>query len=160
MFTQCNKLTQLDLTHAQFIDEPEDRNVKFPKEIQLESLYMRGVAIDFAHLEMLIPSCENSLQVLDISRCKNMTPQAIQLVLSRCLCLTEVNFCGLKHATFICSNLTPNIEKISLATTDASAEDIKMLVRRCNKIKELDISHTKIVIVEVTMKSFYICGAL
>ena len=150
LFTQCYKLTKLDLTHAHFMDAPEDRNVEFPKEIQLESLYMRGVAIDFAYLEMLIPSCENSLQVLDISRCKNMTRQAIELVVSRCLRLTEVNFCGLKHATFICNNLTPNIEKVSLASTDASAEDIKMLVRRCNKIKELDISHTKIVIVEVT----------
>ena len=149
LLTQCNKLTQLDLTCARFKDEPEDRNVKFPTKIKLESLYMRGFDMDFKNLEMLIPSCENSLQVLDISRCKNMTPQAIQLVVSRCLCLTDVNFCGLKHATFICNNLTPNIERVSLSTTDISTEDIKMLVRRCNKIKELDISHNKIVMREV-----------
>ena len=149
LFTQCYKLTQLDLTRAHFIDEPEDTNFKFPKEIQLESLFMSGFDIHYTHLEMLIPSCEKSLQVLDISRCKNVTPQAIQLIVSRCLRLISVDFCGLKHAGFICNNLTPNIEKVSLSATDISNEDIKMLVRRCNKIKELDISNTKIEITEV-----------
>ena len=149
LFTQCNKLTQLDLTRAHFKDEPEDTNVKFPKKIQLESLYMRGLDIDFTHLEMLIPPCEKSLQVLDISRCKNMTPQSIQLIVSRCLRLIAVDFSGLNCAALICNNLTPNIEKVSLSATKVSNEDIKILVRRCNKIKELDISHTQIVLAEV-----------
>ena len=45
---------------------------------------------------------------------------------------------------FICKNMTPNIEKVSLSSTDVSNDDIKTLVGRCNKIKELDISHTAI----------------
>ena len=45
---------------------------------------------------------------------------------------------------FICKNMTPNIEKVSLSSTNVSNDDIKTLVRRCNKIKELDISHTAI----------------
>ena len=149
LLTQCNKLTDLDLTHAHFIDEPENRNIKFPMKSHLESLYMRGFGIQFTHLEMLIPSCENSLKVLDISYCKNITPQAIELIVSRCLYLIAVDFMDLKHTAFICKNLTTNIERISLSNTDISNEDIKMLVSRCNKIKELDISHTKIVIKEV-----------
>ena len=150
--TQCNKLILLDLTDARFINEPEHRNIKFPTKIQLESLYMRGFGrgfeIEFAYLEMLIISCENSLKVLDVSYCRNMTPQAIQLVVSRCLHLTTVNFCGLKHTAIICQNLTPTIEKISLSHTDVSNEDFKILVRRCNKIKVLNISHTKVEIDE------------
>ena len=42
--------------------------------------------------------------------------------------------------------MTSNIEKVSLSKTDISNEDIKILVSRCKKIKELDISHTKILI--------------
>ena len=148
LVTQCNKLIHLDLTRAHFLHEPEHGNIKFPTKIQLESLYMRGFEIELPYLEMLISSCENSLKVLDISYCRNMTPQAIQLIVSRCLYLTAVNFCGLKHTAFICQNLTPTIEKISLSHTDISNEDIKMLVRRCNKIKVLNISHTKVVINE------------
>ena len=45
---------------------------------------------------------------------------------------------------FICKNMTPNIEKVSLSSTDVSNDDIKTLVSRCNKIKELDISQTAI----------------
>ena len=78
-----------------------------------------------------------------------MTLQAIQLIVSRCLYLTAVDFMDLKYAAYICKNLTTNIEKISLSHTDISNEDIKILVSRCNKIKELDISHTKIVTNEV-----------
>jgi hypothetical protein len=149
LITQCNKLTDLDITFAHLIDEPEIRNVEFPTKIQLESLYMRRFDFDFTYLKMLIPSCENSLQVLDISHCENMTRQAIELIVTRCLYLTAVDFCGSTHAAFICKNLTSNIEKVGLSTTDISNEDIKRLVRRCNKIKELDISNTKIVIDEV-----------
>ena len=150
LITQCNKLTDLDLSWAHLIDEPKLISFKFPTKIQLQSLYMRGFAnmLDLTHLEMLIP-CENSLQVLDISHCKNMTHQAIELIVTRCLYLTAVDFCGSKHAAFICKNLTTNIEKVGLSTTDVSNKDIKMLVRRCNKIKELDVSHTKVVINKV-----------
>ena len=150
LITQCNKLTDLDLSWAHLIDEPELRSIKVQTKIQLESLYMRGFAnmLDLTHLEMLIP-CENSLQVLDISHCKNMTRQAIELIVTRCLYLTAVDFCGSKHAAFICKNLTTNIEKVGLSTTDLSNKNFKILVRRCNKIKELDVSHTKVVINEV-----------
>ena len=150
LITQCNKLTDLDLSWAHLIDEPELRSIKVQTKIQLESLYMRGFAnlLDLTHLDMLIP-CENSLQVLDISHCKNMTRQAIELIVTRCLYLTAVDFCGTKHAAFICKNLTTNIEKVGLSTTDLSNKNFKILVRRCNKIKELDVSHTKVVLNEV-----------
>ena len=148
LVTQCNKLIHLDLTCARFNNEPEHRNIKFPTKIQLESLCMRGFEIEFTYLEMLIMSCENSLKVLDVSYCRNMTPQAIQLIVSRCLYLTTVNFCGLKHTAIICQNLTPTIEKISLSHSDISNEDFKILVRRCSKIKVLNISHAKVAINE------------
>ena len=161
LITRCNKLTDLDLTDAHIIDEPENNNIRFPTKTHLESLYMRGFDVQFTHLDKLIPSCENSLKVLDISYCENMTLQAIQLIVSRCLYLTAVDFMDLKYAAFICKNLTTNIEKISLSHTDISNEDIKMLVSRCNKIKELDISHTKIVINEVVDEiTFYLSSTL
>ena len=146
ILTRCKKITDLDLTWAHLyldLHTKFNTNIKFPKKTQLESLYLRGFNIGFNLLEMLILSCENSLQVLDISDC-NMTPQAIELVVSRCLHLTAVDFSGEKHVAFICKNMTPNIEKVSLSSTDVSNDDIKTLVSRCNKIKELDISQTAI----------------
>ena len=149
LLTQCNKLTDLDIAWAHLIEEPETSNIEFPTKTQLKSLHMRGFDLDFTYLKTLIQSCENSLQVLDISHCKNTTPLAIELIVTKCLYLTAVDFCGLNHAAFICKNLTPNIEKVGLSTTDLSNEDIKRLVRRCNKIKELDISNTEIIINQV-----------
>ena len=149
LLTQCNKLTDLDIAWAHLVEEPETRNIEFPTKTQLKYLYMRGFDLDFSYLNILIQSCENSLQVLDISHCKNTAPLAIELIVTKCLYLTAVDFCGLNHAAFICKNLTPNIEKVGLSTTDVSNEDIKRLVRRCNKIKELDISNTEIVINQV-----------
>ena len=67
LFTQCNKLTDLDLTWASIIDEIGHRNIKFPTKTQLQSLYIKDCDIKSTHLEMLILSCENSLQLLDFS---------------------------------------------------------------------------------------------
>ena len=75
-----------------------------------------------------------------------MNLEAIRSIVSRCLNLTEVDFRELKHTSFICKNLTSNIVKVSLSSTDVSNEDIKTLVSRCNKIQELDISNTYVAI--------------
>ena len=146
LITRCNKITDLDLSWALLYPDQIITNIKFPRRIQLESLYIRGCDIKSSYLEMFILSCEKSLQVLDISFCKEMTFQAIQLIVSRCLNLTAVDFRESKHTSFICKNLTPNIVKVSLSNTDVSNEDIKRLVSRCNKIQELDISHTHVAI--------------
>ena len=150
LITRCKEITDLDLTWAILFPEETITNIKFPREIKLESLYLRGFDrlfhIRFSYLEMFIQSCEKSLQVLDISSCKKMNFEAIQLIVSRCLNLTEVDFRELKHTSFICKNLTSNIVKVSLSSTDVSNEDIKTLVSRCNKIQELDISNTYVAI--------------
>ena len=146
IMTRCKKITHLDLTWAHLYTDLHTswiRTIKFPKKTQLKSLYLRGFNIGFKFLEMLILSCENTLQLLDISYC-NMTSEAIQLIVSKCLTLTAVDFCGEKDIAFFCKNITPNIEKISLSRTDISNDDIKTLVRRCKKIKELDIYHTSV----------------
>ena len=146
IMTRCKKITHLDLTWAHLhtdLHTSRIKTIKFPKKTQLKSLYLRGFNIGFKFLEMLILSCENTLQVLDISSC-NMTSEAIQLIVSKCLTLTAVDFCEEKHMAFLCKNITPNIEKIDLSSTDVSNDDIKTLVRRCKKIKELDISHTSV----------------
>ena len=150
ILTKCNKLTDLDLTWAHLlVPKIGHKNIKFPKKTQLKSLYLRGFNIKFNLLKLLVLSCENTLQVLDVSYC-NMTPESIELIVSRCLYLTAVDFSGEKHASIICKNVTQNIEKVSLSSTDALNDDIKTLVSRCNKIKKLDISHTDVVIDVVT----------
>ena len=145
LITKCNKITDLNLNWALLLPGGLG-HINFPRKSQLESLHLRGFDIKFNYLEMFIQSCEKSLQVLDISFCKKMTFEVIQLIISKCLNLTAVDFREVKYTTFICKNLTPNIERVSLCSTDVSNEDIKTLVSRCNKIKELDISYTYVVI--------------
>ena len=145
LITQCNKITDLNLNWALLLPGGLE-HTNFPRKTQLKSLHLRGFEIKFNYLEMFIRSFEKSLQVLDISFCKKMTFQEIWLISSRCLNLTEVDFRELKHTSFICKNLTPNIEKVSFCGTDVSNEDIKTLVSRCTKIKELDISCTQVAI--------------
>ena len=114
ILTRCNKLTDLDLTWAHLVvPKIGHKNIKFPKKTQLKSLYLRGFNIEFNLLKLLVLSCENTLQVLDVSYC-NMTPESIKLIVSKCLYLTAVDFSGEKQASIICKNVTQNIEKVSI----------------------------------------------
>ena len=43
---------------------------------------------------------------------------------------------------YICDNLTPNIEKLSLSHLNVTDDNVKNLVKRCDKLTELDLQNT------------------
>ena len=49
-----------------------------------------------------------------------------------------------KLPCYLSRNLTTSIEKLGLTGTNATNEDIKVLVARCSKLKELDVSWTTV----------------
>lgn len=73
----------------------------------------------------------------------------IQPMINKCTQLIEVNFghIGLSHSSinYLVENLTPTVEKLCLGGLERlNDHQIKTLVRRCTKIKKLDLRRTAI----------------
>ena len=90
---------------------------------------------------------------------KNLTLSSIRSILENCTELKELNFwngvCpenGIHRICFIhrsnvdylVNNISPNIEKFSVAASDFRDQHIKILVSRCTKLKELRFSSLSI----------------
>jgi len=89
-----------------------------------------------------------TLRVLDIGYCK-LRFDSVQLIITLCLELTDLNICGIKvsqkSVDFICSNLTSKIEKLDFSDQPNFGDDqLETLLKRCNKITELSIEFTNV----------------
>ena len=89
-----------------------------------------------------------TLRVLDIGSCK-LRFDSVQLIITLCLELTDLNICGIKvsqkSVDFICSNLTSKIEKLDFSDQSNFGDDqLETLLKRCNKITELSIEFTNV----------------
>jgi Leucine-rich repeat (LRR) protein len=73
---------------------------------------------------------------------------SIKYVVDKCLELTELNLMRTnlpgKTINYLVNNLTPKITKLNLGRTYTNDEDVEILVSRCNKLVELDLSRTQI----------------
>ena len=72
--------------------------------------------------------------------------KCLKLILENCQCLKEVKFDKSieeeEDAYFLVKNLTPAIEVFSMS--ELNDKQLKILVKRCKKIKTLKLSHTNI----------------
>ena len=89
-----------------------------------------------------------TLRVLDIGYCK-LRFDSVQLIITLCLELTDLNICGIKvsqkSVDFICSNLTSKIEKLDFSDQPNFGDDqLETLLKRCNKMTELSIEFTDV----------------
>ena len=89
-----------------------------------------------------------TLRVLDIGYCK-LRFDSVQLIITLCLELTDLNICGVKvsqkSVDFICSNLTSKIEKLDFSDQSNFGDDqLETLLKRCNKMTELSIEFTDV----------------
>ena len=89
-----------------------------------------------------------TLKVLDLTECRDLTLELIKDIVRNCDQLTEVSFWGnnlcQSSIAFICDNLTPNIEKINFSSSRLCSENLSDLVVRCQKLTELELDHTMI----------------
>ena len=103
--------------------------------------------------------CQNgeTLQILSLEGCITLQSELIEKLFTKCPQLTELNIRkgigGLfsnsilldPHVCAFVESLTPDILKLNLASQKyITDEHVDTLVRRCNKITELDLSGTKI----------------
>ena len=114
MISSCHCLTKLSVYH--FIGSWEEK----PRDL------LRGILQN-----------ASTLKVLDLSKCESLSSNDIELIVKRCIKLTEANFGQMEHysTSYLSRNLTTSIEKLGLPATNATNEDIKVLVARCNKLK-------------------------
>ena len=97
------------------------------------------------YIECLLPNSK-MLTALDLSNLYNnrykLGSETIEGILLNCVELKEANFKGqISDLEFFVNNLTPKIEKLNISYSDGFLyKHILPLVKRCNKISELDIS--------------------
>ena len=92
-----------------------------------------------------------TLEDLELEYC-NFRTKSIQDLLTNCAHLTELNFCVHyendlldPHIQALVDNLTPTILKVNLGYQEnLQDEQLKKLVKRCNKITHLGLNDTKI----------------
>ena len=158
------ELKYLEISQSGGVPEGVLENCHFLQKLAVDFLILKSHEIELI--------CQNgkTLQVLSLGGCHIQTgnidslqkTELIQMLFTKCPQLTELNLCSRSCLTFgdcvwlgqhICAlvdNLTPNILKLSLQSQkclhDKHVDD---LVRRCNKITELDLSFTTITNVSV-----------
>ena len=118
LISSCHCLTKLSVYH--FIGSWEEN----PRDL------LRGILQN-----------ASTLKVLDLSKCESLSGNDIELIVKRCIKLIEANFGQMDHysVSYLSRNLTPSIEKLGLMGTNATNEDIKVLVARCNKLKVIHL---------------------
>ena len=95
-------------------------------------------------IDKLILQNRNSLQILNLSDCHGLDFPSFQQIIKYCVGLRELNLdftskIYFKSLSYLAHNLTSNIQKLSLRGHYIYDEHLKVLVRRCNKITELDV---------------------
>ena len=118
----------------------------------LEKLSLAWLDIDSEFLEGLVQN-SLTLKVLHLFDCNGLdqmygTRKSIEIITSTFDQLTELNLGQTKLSresiVYLCSNLTENLEKLSLENIKLIDEDIKTLLPRCCKLTELDLNYTSI----------------
>ena len=119
----------------------------------LEKLSLEGLMLtedDFKHLAQN----GQTLKVLNLEEtCGrpdmwSSPTNCIQYLFRKCVNLTELNFSnailGDEHVTVLINNITHNILKLDISGNEVNDEHIEILVKRCNKITELNLRCTLI----------------
>ena len=119
----------------------------------LQKLAMENLILDSDDIEDIGNNCKTlkilNLEDIRIGHYPNPT-KAIQKLFKICVELVEINFCNRwdyesELFTAMANNLTPKIIKVDLSSNENFTDrHVKVLVKRCNKITELDLSFTSI----------------
>ena len=127
-------LREVNQKHIRF------RNFAHEKNHQLAVKLQRSM-----YIEYLLPNTK-ILTTLDLSNNKGnmykLNSKSMKDILLNCVELKEANFEGqITDVNFFANNLTPKIEKLNISHNyDFMYEHILQLVKRCNKITELDLA--------------------
>ena len=112
----------------------------------------RSTALRLGSINMNDLTAQNgqTLQVLNMINCRGLNLDKMKLLIDRCVQLKELNLrdadISEEAIDYLVKNLTPNIEKLSLANQEYFIGDneIKTLVSRCKNLNSLDLRNTGI----------------
>ena len=95
-------------------------------------------------IDKMILQNRHTLQIVNLSDCHGLDFPSFQHIIKNCVELKELNLdftskIYFKSLSYLSHNLTPNIQKLSLRGHYIYDEEIKRLVKRCNKITEIDV---------------------
>ena len=147
------KLKYLDISRASDLEWPQAvpegvlENCHVLQKLSADNSVLKSVDIDQICLN------GETLQILSLEGCNidfSQRTELLQKLFTKCSLLTELNMSteyGSKrilndqHVCALVDNLTPNILKLNLASQRfVRDKHVNTLVRRCNKITELDLS--------------------
>ena len=116
----------------------------------LEKLCLIESKLESINMEDLTAQNGQTLQVLNMINCRGLNLDKMKLLIDRCVQLKELNLrdadISEEAIDYLVKNLTPNIEKLSLANQEYFIGDneIKTLVSRCKNLNSLDLRNTGI----------------
>ena len=103
-------------------------------------------------IQILCNQSGQTLQTLDLNGTNGIgiyqyfLPQDILLIVKNCVSLKEVDFSGCQLfglcMELLVKNLSPNVEKLALASNYPTDEHIIALVSRCKRITSLNLAYT------------------
>ena len=101
----------------------------------LQHLAMEGLQITPRMTDSI---CHNSktLQILDLRKCES---SFLHQIFEFCEELKQVNFNDIEDIQVLVEYIPPNVEILNLGSLDFKDDDVKILLRRCNKIKALHL---------------------
>jgi len=116
----------------------------------LEKLCLIDSRLESINMKDLTALNGQTLQVLNMINCRGLNLDKMKPLIDNCVQLKELNLRDAditKEAVdYLVNNLTPNIEKLSLANLEHLIGDneIKILVSRCKNLNSLDLRNTDI----------------
>ena len=144
---QCCELKVLDLGHC-------NADYQVLTELltschSLENLSMKGFTLNSKIIEAFSLKNGKTIKVLDLSLCKGLDLESIQLIVRNCLELRELNLeetnLTNKSISLLSNELTTKIEKLSLQWLKiVKDEHVVAIVNRCKNLKTLDLAFNTI----------------
>ena len=119
-------------------------------------LFLNGIKINYNIINQVILHNGKALTILNLRNCKGLSVYGVnpgltpyKVLVKNCVELREFNLestnLSRDSLNFLANNLTPTIEKLSLQNLKhLQDKHVSTIVKRCNKIRILDLSHTSI----------------
>ena len=119
-------------------------------------LSLNGIKLNYKIINQVILNNGKALTVLNLRNCKGLSVYGVnpgltpyKVLVKHCVELREFNLestnLSRDSLNFLANNLTPMIVKLSLQNLKhLQDKHVSTFVKRCNKIRTLDLSHTSI----------------
>ena len=113
-------------------------------EFLWQRIDLRGRNVSAAFIQFIL---DRGCKYLDLSNSRTLDLKSIQNIFKNCVQLTELNLecpnISIKESFLFYENRTPELKKIKIGLRyeEDSDEHIKILIERCNQLKELHLKY-------------------